>query len=704
MPTAIFLFDAESGQLRVRIPIPDVTADRLIAPQGPAPLLAFDAESRLLAVATTKSLSLFSVPEGTPLVSEALPELDNTPPVNPARREATRSSRCPPASSSPGGQTGCSRPPIRRTSRFPGGFPIGGSSASAKLVEQVVLSWDVTLPRTRIEDHRHDGIVRAIKLDPRDRFVTAAGDDRMIRVWDRGGGLRWSVGYPGAGSLFSHTVSMPGEHTSWLSGNFDPTGAVFFTRIHDRIDVWDATSGGRRGSFTSVLAISPDNRYLVVTGGEGPPPARELRILDVSRNASVLSIPLEQNSPIDVVRRARVQGLGRGHTLPSSQVQPRLAVLRRGWARQTRAGGEELDPADRRPGRGAGRRPAPERLTMGHRTRGQGARREQHGGRQARCSAPMHSPPAVKSVSPPAPPSPWRVSPDLSSWIAPDDRRMAVPIWKGTGPQAELKYFVWQFDKDQTDTNRWELDSARSNWYQDEWTYFDASGTRLLISGWQKTGGPRRQRHVIELWDLTGPKRLMSTADAAPELPIVPPRLLFNPRQRAFATFHDPQKNPDGIGAIVWETATGKVIGRYKGSISLCLVWSLQEMVITSSSTTRARARDLAQDRRGPRDSWELSLLLFWGSRALYGRIRGHDRTQEGGSRAPRQCHLDGPGDRSDASRSSWSRGVVWGLHPGRQAARDLSRRHARAERLGGRDRQAAPVRPIAPRVRFERR
>ena len=41
---------------------------------------------------------------------------------------------------------------------------------------------------------------------------------------------------------------------------------------------------------------------------------------------------------------------------------------------------------------------------------------------------------------------------------------------------------------------------------------------------------------------------------------------MFDPGQRAFATFHDPQKNPDGIGAIVWETSTGKVLGRYKGS------------------------------------------------------------------------------------------------------------------------------------------
>ena len=80
MPTTVFLFDAESGQLRARIPIPDVPAGYpAVASLAPAPPLAFDAESHLLAVATTKSLSLFSVPDGTPLISEALPELGNRP-------------------------------------------------------------------------------------------------------------------------------------------------------------------------------------------------------------------------------------------------------------------------------------------------------------------------------------------------------------------------------------------------------------------------------------------------------------------------------------------------------------------------------------------------------------------------------------------------------------------------------------------------
>ncbi len=77
-------------------------------------------------------------------------------------------------------------------------------------------------------------------------------------------------------------------------------------------------------------------------------------------------------------------------------------------------------------------------------------------------------------------------SPDLSSFIAPDDRRMAVPTPKGTATQAEFTYFVWQFGKDQkipiAGTWTWPLLT------HEPWTYFDATGTRLLISGRQKTG------------------------------------------------------------------------------------------------------------------------------------------------------------------------------------------------------------------------
>src|SRR5262249_40038495 len=133
-------------------------------------------------------------------------------------------------------------------------------------------------------------------------------------------------------------------------------------------------------------------------------------------------------------------------------------------------------------------------------------------------------------------------------------------------------YVVWQFEKDQKIpiAGNWTWFSSN----RIRWTHFDASGTRLLIAGRQKTGpGVKTQerfpavpsRIVVELWDLTGPQRLMSTANTAPELPYFPPRLSFHPGQRAFATFHHPQNTPDGIVAILWETVTRKILGRYKG-------------------------------------------------------------------------------------------------------------------------------------------
>src|SRR5262249_5978497 len=118
---------------------------------------------------------------------------------------------------------------------------------------------------------------------------------------------------------------------------------------------------------------------------------------------------------------------------------------------------------------------------------------------------------------------------NLSERIAPDDRRMAVPILTGSiTPRRvdfQVKYVVWQFDKS---GNR----PIAGEWVPVPFfntTYFDADGIRLLIGGAKKIGtgridllrpGPDDMRQVIELWDLTASKRLMSTADGAPELTV----------------------------------------------------------------------------------------------------------------------------------------------------------------------------------------
>jgi WD40 repeat protein len=542
MPTTVFLFDAESWQLRVRIPIPDVPpGNRLLAP---APMLAFDAESHLLAVATAKSVCLFSVPDGTPLVSEALSEM-GSPSADQPSRPGVR-----PVFTMPTGLVFA-----RGTNRLYeavhpsdlGGFPAGGSPGSGKRVDRVVLSWDVTLARTRIENHRHDGPVSGVKLDSRDRFVAAAGGDRTIRVWDRGGGLRWSVGYPGEGSPF-YGIAMDDEGKSARPGIFDPTGAVFLTRLPHQIDVWDATGGKRRASFPSVLAVSPDHRYLVAPWSEGPAPARELRILDLSRNVRVLSIPVEQNLPTEAKfsRDSRFLIVG---DRPAPGPRP-------GWPQTTPL---IVDLAEARV---VARLPSSEQWAIGPASKVVVVRIQ--GGEQGVLQAfELATGRKIGEFTSPIAGSVLESEVYPSRWIATDDRRMAVRLVKGTYPQREVKLLVWQFDNAQAKPT-----PIDGNWVLgdnlERWTHFDADGTRLLVSGSQKTG-PNANRAVVELWDLAGPKRLMSTADGAPALTVGSPKLVFNPNQKAFATIHDSSRNPDGVGAILWETATGRIIGRYQG-------------------------------------------------------------------------------------------------------------------------------------------
>ena len=76
-------------------------------------------------------------------------------------------------------------------------------------------------------------------------------------------------------------------------------------------------------------------------------------------------------------------------------------------------------------------------------------------------------------------------NPDLSSFIAPDDRQMVVVTPTGTRAQDEFTYSIWQFDKDEKIPipGKWTGPISKNA----VWTYFDASGTRLLISGRQKT-------------------------------------------------------------------------------------------------------------------------------------------------------------------------------------------------------------------------
>jgi WD40 repeat protein len=556
LPTTVFVFDAGSGRVRGRIPLPGKRAGG--SDSGPAPRLAFDPEGRVLAVATADDLSIFSVPEGHPLGSAARAGSDRAPPGPPPRNGGM------PIFSMPTGlifAPGAARlylaaHPCDANGFAPRGMGPGADpAAAAGPAEQVVQAWDVSLPKVRAEVHTHDGPVRAIRIEPRHQFVVAGGDDRILRAWDRGGGLRWSGSYPEVKGPFGPPLGPISQLFLAMYGTFDPTGAVVFAVLpdRDRIDVWDAASGERHGSFGGVLAASPDNRYLVVAGAaDGPPqaPAGAIRVIDVARNNSVLSFPM-------------------GKSVPRARFSPDSRFL---------VAGAEGNPG-----------PAKEELTLliadvaaarvVARPRGGSQWAIGPAGKTLFVYDPAGAEPALHAyelatgrpigeftAARPA----LTDAHHLSSWIAPDDRRIAIPIAVGAGPQARLKFLIWQLDKAETIAIDW----SGANALDDLTTSFNADGTRLVISGPEKKGDSAPQqrpftmivrRHVIELWDLAGPRRLMSTASAAPDLTLGRPWMLFHPRRAAFATFHDPSKNPDGIGAILWETATGRVIRRYRG-------------------------------------------------------------------------------------------------------------------------------------------
>jgi len=553
MPTTIFVFDAGLGQVRGRISLPGDRAGR--SDSGPAPRLAFDDKGHVLAVATAGELSIFSVPEGHPLGSAARVGSDQTPPGRPPQNGGMPTFSMPTGLLFAPGATRlylAAHPCNANGYAAPGIGPGLDPAAAAGPVEQVVQAWDVALPKARTEVHTHDGPVRAIRIEPRGQLLVAAGDDRVLRAWDRAGGLRWSVSDPEVKGPSGPPAGPIAQLFPAMNGTFDPTGAVLFAvrPDRDRIDVWDAASGERRGSFTGVLAASADNRYLAVAGADDAPRAQAgaIRLIDVARNTSVLSLPVGPSVPHASFSPDSRFLVGGGDPGPAKE-EPTLLIADVAAARvvaRLRGGSQwavgpasktlfVYEPAGAKPGLHAyelatGR-------PIGEFTAARPALTDAH---------------------------------HLSSWIAPDDRRGAVPIVVGAGPEAHLKFVVWQVDRAETISIDWSGASAPG----DLTTSFNADGTRLLISGPEKEGDSAQQQrpfamiarhHVIELWDLAGPRRLMSTAGAAPELTLGHPRMLFHPRRAAFATFHDPSRNPDGIGAILWATATGKVIGRYRG-------------------------------------------------------------------------------------------------------------------------------------------
>ena len=134
----------------------------------------------------------------------------------------------------------------------------------------------------------------------------------------------------------------------------------------------------------------------------------------------------------------------------------------------------------------------------------------------------------------------------------------------------------------------------------DRWTYFDADGTRLLISGWQEDGAQRqsschralgsRGAEAADVDRRRGPRTDHGLALSSFSIH----------GQKAFATLHDPQKT---------RTASEPSCGRPRPGRSSAGIraapehpaWD-PEMAITSRLDDRAQVHvDLAQDARDPR-------------------------------------------------------------------------------------------------------
>ena len=283
----------------------------------------------------------------------------------------------------------------------------------------------------------------------------------------------------------------------------------------------------------------------------------------MSRDAAVLTLPVERDSPIDLY--------GRGGSLAVQMTLPRasfstdsrffvVAGLDRGSSSLLIADLAEARVVARLPNGGQGQwaiGPAGKVLVVGERA-GETP--------QLRAYALATGRPIGEPISGPLPlwdsRDPLLVLRPRRSQDGPDNPR--------AGRQHDRRVEILGLGVRQgpEDTDPWKLDSSNA---LAQLAYFDASGTRLLISARQKPepansrqGRPATasNRHVIELWDLAGPRRLMSTADVASEV-VSYNWLRFDPRGEAFVTFHNPpQRGKDGIGAIVWETSTGKVLGR----------------------------------------------------------------------------------------------------------------------------------------------
>jgi WD40 repeat protein len=560
------IFEIASGQVRGHLPLPP--SGNTYQSIGFLPLLAFGGGGRWLAALTARQVVVASVPDGVPLHAADLPVTRVALPADPqtlprgiggdqlplglvADLAGTRLASAADDSRVSQGQ------------RFGGGV----SRPEPAVKHQIVQVWDLAEPRLRPEARFFRGAIRSVEIGSGGQVV-AGGDDRAVHSW-RPGGPAWVVGYPGPGGIYQTRAANRdafGRGEVVRYGRFDPSGRVLVTRLPDRVELWDAETGGLRRSFPAsnlleewdattgrlrqvlhprnFLALARDARALAINdqGERGEP---VIRLLDIGRDAWTLTIPdrLSQAGFAPDGRHFAAQG----HTDPADG-RASVLVL-----------------ADAIEGRLTARMPFGQRWWFGP-----GGKRVAIYGYEGETPtlrvfelATGRRIGELRGVLPDL----RSLSNSLEIWFRPDGEQVALLIgqWLPNRNQQEIHFSTWTIGRSEATRieSQW-VSGVRSE------AAFAEGGTRLVLSGWKEIPGQRYTgRRSLEVWDINGghePRRLIA-ADGLGMLPTVEREFLLDEDSGRLAALLGV---PPGRASacMIWDAVTGREVQRLPGQLA----------------------------------------------------------------------------------------------------------------------------------------
>jgi WD40 repeat protein len=563
-PIDVLILDAEKGQVTGRFPLPP--AMNTFQSQGVLPLIAFGGHEDVLVVITAQQLVILSVPDGKPMLVAELPErLVDLPlsPDPPRPRKAhlplklvvePRGSRIVSVS-----LPGLRGSPFDETDRR---FVTGGR-------DLVLQAWDLSLARLKPERRTYQAPISAVRFSRSGRYMVASGEDRKVHLVDRQG-PGWAAGYLRRAGYFGRADSRLLHLTQWSDGSsrivrygrFDPSGRVLITRLPDRVELWDGTTGRMRRSFPAsvdqeswdpsigqatrtlptswLLAASADWHYLAVT--DRPLPRGAIRVLGVSEDEWLLTLPAEM-SRVEFASNSRhlvAQGFTKGGQeseaviadLAERRIVSRLGFGERWW----------FGPAGRNVavyGR-VDRRPVLRVIELA----------------TGRTVGELVDPIPDLSLS----------SNSLEVWFSRDDARIAL-LAGGRPPATGDPVFAFHaWDPGEGKTFRLASDRVSST---DAQAWYSSDGSRLAVFATMYEQQPGSRLAAVELWDIKGTRRLMSTTPKEATGFSVTDSL-----SRHFLTVHDDPgrllvkvREPGNYSEpgiyVVHDIATGQAVARY---------------------------------------------------------------------------------------------------------------------------------------------